>query len=176
MSAIGMQAAQDTFQDTVDILKGLVSKFTRSTGGNWDDNFSIAQSAWWYAYKKHDPKTGGFIPWMKFVVWRQMQEQQRRDCMRNARIRRNRGVEMEFVAQEEAPTWDKEQFMASLSEDARVVVTMVLDSSKDLDIAVLERGGVSPVNIRKALREVCKDIGWSLQRLRAACSEIKGGH
>ena len=62
--------------------------------------------------------------------------------------------------------------LTELSEDAKMVVSLVLQPPAELYYESVRRGD-KPRNLRSALRDYLHAIGWGLERVAESFSEIK---
>lgn len=119
-----------------------------------------------------DPKLKTkFSTWMWKKVWGKMM-----DDLRKAFRRSNRTFAQvyDLEAEQEPPTFDRDEFMARLTPDGRTAASLVLDCPIELEFLKVLIGPDSPDNTREAVRQfLVQEEGWTKIRVTRAFAEVK---
>ena len=171
---MGNFAMTTTYEDTRLLLYDICHKFRRRYGGNFDDLMSEANLHFMAAYETYDPTKGSkFTTWARFRIWICMLETVRSKMRRAKNPNRPQQEYRDLNTLAAQAKFDIESFVSDLSEDASRVVGLVMDSPQDILYSIRSLGGHSPSNIKKALLEYLKDLGWSVSRIKESFLEIK---
>lgn len=167
-------AANEAYHDTKHILDHVVQAHLRKYGGDGEEYRSEADQWWIQAFASYDPTCGtSFASWVRTKASLGMLERHRETYRRDNLLPR-RGKDLAFhPAPEQGPEFDLDEFMEGLSDDAQVVVKLVLDPNIDVDLNLAVRGGPEAKNYKGAVREFLKDLGWSFTRVMDTFREIK---
>lgn len=170
-----LDAMQEAYSDTVEILDRLVSRFVGCYGGDYEDLRSEADLAFMKAWDTHDYSIRSFEAWLKLKVWRSLQENMRVRLARHNRLPRVH-LDLDARAAEVSPApFNLGEFLeqhADLDADAKLVVGLVVNPPIPVRLATRERGEESVVNIRAAVKEYLRDDGWSKARIDASFTAV----
>lgn len=137
-----------------------------------EELMSHANQIFMRAYLTYTPEKGKFTSWLQFLLHKIWLEHVRRAAQRQARLPR---VSMELMRCEDKPRRDAEQFLSDLreelSEDARLVVKLVVESPKEFQQYCRHN---TVLGIRKALNEFLSALGWSGRRINKTFEEVRG--
>lgn len=170
-TALRMDLMTESFLDVELLIKHTANKFVARYGGEVDEAIAHGNLMFVEAYDSWDRSRGKFTQWLYFLMWRTLLEQVRRQTMRNARHKRVKFDE-DGLCTESRAHWLGD-LLDGLSEDARTIVSMVLDTPMDLKIALAQRSVDSKQNTKGAFREVLQDMGWSKDQVYKAFDEIR---
>ena len=173
LTKLARASAQEAYLDTSHVLDKVVAAHTRRYGGDAEEYRSAADEWWMKAFERYDPALrDSFEAWVRTKAAMGMMEHHRREYVRNnLRPRKHRDLTNHPTAV--PPEFDLDEFLEGLSEDAKMVVLLVLDTPIDVRLNLAQRGGDEPKNYRAALREFLGDLGWSFARVMASFREIK---
>jgi hypothetical protein len=162
-----------TLEDVERLLSKISGDFYRTHSGLTYQE--IAAEAYYHfvlAYRTYDKsKKTKFSTWATFKVWKGLQQAMRKKIQRDQRASLGLDGVPDPPARE--VTFDMGDFLGSLSCDARHVAGLVLESGIDVRLAIAERGNNTPRNVRGALRDVLKDMGWTKARVVESFAEIR---
>jgi len=157
-------AVNETYADFELLVFKTVHEFVAETGGRFEDWMEHAGPLFMIAYDGWDPRRSKFSTYLRWVLWRGLQEVQRRLAKRNGKVI---FTEIDPELWEAPRTFDRVAFMDGLSEDARLVVAAALDTPWGFD--------PDPPQVRALLRDYLSQpaLGWSPQRIRDSFREIR---
>lgn len=166
-------AIAESYEDVEGILKTLAESHRKASKGllTFEEALSDANEAFMRAYSSYDG-SAKFATWVWQTVSYRLLEV-RRQAAHKARVNRSR-VEgyADYVAH--AVTGESRRLRESLEElagDARVVVGLVLDTPEEVLAAADAKGG-RPPQVRKAITDHLRSIGWTIARVKEAFEEI----
>lgn len=160
--------AEMAYTQTQGILNQMTERMYRYYGGHPSDWESQANWAWLQAWNNYDPSQGEFTTYLTHTVKGAMLE-----LLRNMRKQRRRAGDLtEQPVSPSKNNFSPMEFMETLSRDAKILATLALDAPADIRVTVFEKGGFNRRNMRVALKEFLKELGWSLARIREAFWEL----
>jgi hypothetical protein len=166
-------AAAEAYADTHHLLDAVVLSHLRRYGGDGEEYRSEADEWWLKAFLGYDPACGTeFRTWVRTKAALGVLERHR-ETYRRQNLLHRRHVDLTRHAEARCPEFDMEGFLEGLSEDAQVVVRLVLERPIDIELNLLARGGPEAKNYKGAVREFLKDLGWSFNRVMETFKEIK---
>lgn len=165
-------ARQETFLEVEPDIRLTVHRFRLRYGGNMEDLWSIAHEAFMYAFLTFESSCGSFSSYVRYCTWKQMLEQTRSQCRRNSKLPR---VPFDNIRE---PVTKHNHFVTDLldelSEDGKLVVSLVLDAPMDIYMYLLEhKGPQNPNKVRNALRSFLREVGWNTARITESFNEIR---
>lgn len=158
---------EQNYVDVSRLVNKLAWNYVKTHGGDFDEVLAQANEAYVMAAASYVPEKSRFTTWVYQQVW-----------FRLRKIRRGRSVRTvelteEALEQREAKTNWLECLMAEISDDARTVVRVLVESPTDVLKALF---GARPCGVKarkKLLRHMRREHGWSIARVLSAFSEIK---
>jgi hypothetical protein len=170
---LALDAVTETYHDVEGLLDQIAWRFIRRYGGEYNEIRSEANIHFLAAYSRFDSSEGEFKSWVNRRVFLCLLETLRKKIMRNNRLPRTDADPDSLVVN--TSSFIALDFLDELSEDARTIVSLVLEGSMDVNLATYERGGDNPKphHIRWAIWEVCKDFGWTFNRMKESFQEIR---
>lgn len=179
MEAVSNYGMTETFYDVENLMYDTINQFRRSYpyAGDAEELLSQSQQIFMRAYRTHLPSMGKFSSWFRFLQWKILLENVRRNAMRNARMTRVDVEEMDSLGTTPLPRFNLEEFAeelaCDLSEDAKTVMRLTVDAPMEVLIALEQRGGkMNPRSVKASLREFLKDVGWTTERVTESFTEI----
>lgn len=175
-NALAYDAMNETYHDVAKLVFDTIHRFRERYGNLAGDMDEICSEAHWHfirAYQRYDNVRfkSSFPSYCRFLIWHELLEAMRR---RMAQQRREAAVEVpEELPARPAPTFNIPDFVEGLSEDAQQVVKIALDAPKDVQLAIMIRGGETPKNLRLSIREYLKDLGWTAREITDTFLEIR---
>jgi DNA-directed RNA polymerase specialized sigma24 family protein len=159
-------AAAETYRDVERLLDKLSWDQTRKWGGDWDEWRSLANEAFMQAYQAFDPARGRFTTLVHWCVTNRFRSE-----VAAGKKRRERETKLpEDVTDPAAEIRDRNAWVDEVSEDARLVARMVLDTPRELVEATL---GHRVDEVLGGIRYTLAQLGWGQDRATAAFVEIK---
>jgi len=156
-----------TYNEMADVVKFEAFRFFRLYGGEFDEWFAQANEVFVDAFWSYDREEGSFGNWLRRNLrWKLM------DVVQFIAYRHKRFPYVELL--DEMATIDNEplRHLDSLTEDAQLVVQLVLDLPRTLAIEIDDRGG-KPRNWRSVLRQYLLGMGWERDYIDEIFAEIK---
>lgn len=144
-------------------LDQIAGKFVRRYGGDYEEVRAEADYQFLIAHYKYESSRGGYSHWIKSRVRVNLLEKLRKEIMRNNRLPR---IKLNLESQED-PVLTGGRFWDGLSEDARFLTFLVLESPRELARGL---GGPDP---RGFLFHFLRRSGWTVARIIESFNEIK---
>lgn len=186
--------ASETYEECLDLIRSVVWKVIRTYGGDFDELMSEANVAFLDAYRTFDGSSA-FTSWLHTRVWyscvsfvRDRLEEQSRYKWREAERATVDGISIRSIGDaslasesihngvENVPdrrsTWRIGDLLEELGEDARLVVSLTLETPPDLE-RVYQAKGAQPRNLRSSLRQYLAEMGWTAVRIAESFNEVR---
>lgn len=175
-------ACTTTYKDTESLIASVVSGFCERYGQRFDDWIGEANLLFMEAYDSFEPKQARFSTHLQYRLWKGMLEKLRRQMKRHYKLPRR--VELSEGCRVTGPDTWLVDFMDGLSEDAKQVVGLIINTPIDVRLAVFQR---SPKNrniwkeanhknevgaCRAGMREFLNSMGWATERVSNAFAEV----
>jgi len=167
-AAARKELANESFKDVELLIWDSVHRFHRRYGdhyGTREELFSEGCVAFTIAYRRYDPAKGSFPTYVRTVVGHTLLELVRTETKR--RVRFNTTTEVEPSVS--PPHFSLTDFLDEISEDARAIVSLVLDTPTGL-LRVMQEDDRKQV--KHTLRQYLDGMGWDTSRVTRAFSEI----
>lgn len=172
VSALAMDAAETTFHDVDLLIKKTVHQFCERYNCNFEEYHSETNPMFMIAYTRWGEKrfkgtSSSFPSYVRWVVWHGLLEMLRKKMRRGDKV----------VCMDLHPDWAPVQyaplldFMDELSEDAKEVVQLTLETPKGIAKVMREKGG-TPHAVKTVLREYLVCLGWTGEQVLSAFEEI----
>lgn len=175
---MAMRATTATYHQYEKLLFQAIYKSMKKWGGTFDDYLSDANDIFMYACGRYKKKKGNkFSTYLVFLL----------NCLMVERIRKELKYNSRLPCQ---PLHDGHtainqrifEIPDQLSEDAKVVVELVLDMPADIKLALVQMAKLPEDyeqeikqgrSIAKCLKEFLSDLKWSAGRIDQAFNEIR---
>lgn len=169
---LAQDAYAETYADSVPAIRGIAAAFATGNdkSNEFEENMAEGNYAFCCAYEDYDRDNGEFLDWVRFRVRRRLLDVRRSPARRQRNLPR---VELQDHQRTCGPAGFMTDLLDELSEDAKHVVSLVLDAPPDVILALCERGRVNAVTIKAALREFLIDLGWTTSRVSKSFAEIR---
>lgn len=172
-AALTMEAVTETYLDVEKLIYDTIHRFIEQYGGDFDEFLSIARESYMLAFNSYDPERAGFVTYVRCFIWGRLQKTWRVERRRAQILNLNHEYDFSHHPERSENKFDVSEFVEKLSEDGKTVVNLVFDSPIDIALSIMERGGDTPNNVRLAIREFLKDVGWSAGRVSNTFREIR---
>jgi hypothetical protein len=145
---IEIDAIAQTWEDVKLLVYKTVHLFIKRYGGDFDELVGESHMMYMRACEGYDGRSS-FPTYVRWVVWHDLQELLRKAMRRNGKV-----VFGDIDPNQHGyhSTFDYAEFFDELSEDAKVVVGLVMDTPQELVNTMIARGG-SPQTQRSVIRE-----------------------
>lgn len=170
------QAFADTYEDVLPTIVSTASAFRRRYGGDQEELVARATEVFVDVYTDPtgtDHSRSKFTTWIRTKVSFALRGDLRTEIRRNRQLRRHPASRLDRVpaGDTEAPVL---RLLADLSDDARRLVTMVLEQPVYLRAAIREvkRSPDTVPGQTKGVRRVLEDMDWSEERIDRAFAEV----
>lgn len=160
--------ATETYEDVKLLVWHSVHAFHRKYGdlyGTREELFSEGCLGFSIAYKLYNPAKGSFPTYVRTVVGHTLLELVRSETKRRVRFNTTSDVEIA----DHPRSFSLTDFLDEISEDARAIVSLVLDTPRDLQRVVHKEGRK---DVKYTLRQYLDGMGWEEERVENAFSEI----
>lgn len=170
----------ETYDDVERLLRHVCVQFMRRNGGHlgtagdgseFDDAMSEARIAYMRAYQTWQPDGGSkFTTYLCQCVYRRLLDRYKFDRRRRALWQ---GVaDPDTLGVPDRLPFDRDSFERHLTEDAQVVLSLVLDAPDEIAQIAMNKGG-QPQNWRSTIRDYLAAMGWAARRITRTFDEIK---
>lgn len=161
------KVCEQTYADVEKLIAKTCWQFAKRFGGDVEELIADANTHFMRAYMaaSFDSSKSKFSTWVRTIVWRGL--------ISDARHNRRHRVEMDLDLLEgacERPTIDA--LFEDISEDARIVVALAIQTPDALYDVAMARGGC-PRNFRGAIRDYLEGLRWTAERITESFAEIK---
>lgn len=175
-STLRKDALAVTFLEVELLIKHTVHHYRRLHGGDWEDLFSTALQAFMKAFETHGESKAGkkssFTSYVRWVVWHDLMSEGRRIAYRGNLLKK---VDNSVLQDQETRPcgWAFTEFLEDLSsEDARLLVKMIIDAPEEL-ATIIRKRNLKPRGIKNLVRDFLLESGWTLSRFSEAFEEVK---
>ena len=169
-TAISLDAKTDTYHDVEKMLQKLAWRATKKWGGDYEEYLSAANEGFADAYEDYDVGRGAaFSTW---CYWKVIGQITTMVCPRKIEgMTVNAGEDIDLDVHRARSNFDLGLFMSFISQDAKQVVNLIVNSPFDfLDIIDHMDG---PECIRCGLVQQLKDANWTMARIIESFVELK---
>ncbi len=163
----------ETYRDLERMVHGLIWWAVDHRGGRYDDYEDAAQEAYAKAVRTHDPARGQITTHVWWCVRNKLQKVATTERRHRERCRTDLDLDRMPAR---TKTFDLEVLLVDLSEDARTVVRLVIETPGDLvklcrmrDV----RGELRLDRMRKLLWDTLKGLGWTVGRCVVSFDEVR---
>ena len=165
-----VDSVNSTYSDVENMLRKMAWKITKKYGGDWEEYFSAANEGFAEAYASYKPDKGtSFSTW---VYWKVLGSMQR--AIPSGKIERQTvktGLDVDFTIFADNKSFNLSMFLFELSEDAKIVVGVLLDNPFDLVQMKLSEETVSCM--KSGLVCQLREAGWAVSRILDTFSELR---
>lgn len=159
----------EAYEQSIAKMKWIARRFSDSFGGHPDDLFADLASTFIRVYDRWDPTSPDSAPFLSYLhhsCWRYLTAQNRRNLKRPT----TRMVE-DTVEAPKSSDFELADFLKHLGPEAREAVSLVLNSSDEVDAAMVD---TTPTQKRMiAKRAIVEQTGWGRERTQRVFREIK---
>ena len=158
----------ETYKDVEKLIYSTVWQVVRRYGGHFDDLLSEANQVFLEAYESFDGSSS-FTNWLRFNVWWRLV-----DVQRSTHRERSRYVPVEDVdiAERTRSDWRMQDMIEELTEDAALVVKLVVETPAELEQVYRAKGGEAR-NLRSSIRQYLIEMGWTAARIAESFVEVR---
>jgi hypothetical protein len=175
LSDLEKDVATENYAEVEDMIGVQVKGFQRKH--RWihtNEVLSAAGNAYVEAVATYKAVAGPFRNWVSFKVDKALKTLLRETARRARHFRSDDGSVDEAPEREKEARFWLDEWLATLSADARQVAMMVFEPPFTIHVRVAELGGYeTPEAFRSGVREYLRDGGWTKERIEAAFQEIK---
>jgi len=165
---------QDAVEETYDDVKMLIHKICRSFMRRkrihqryYEDWHAEACLAFVRAYQSYNQLRGRFSTWLWHSVWNALSEQLRTEAVHHLTPHLTES-QMNRIIDNQSPQYDKSNLDSSLSQDAKAVMMLLLDTFGHIDSQEEKPG-----EIRLSIHDLLSSLGWSFRRIVESFREIQ---
>lgn len=165
---------EDTYLDVEDLIYHVCNIFQTKHGGNFDDYVSLANQVFMDVYASWKSGLAPFTSYLSTCIYRRLLDEKRKDMRwKIVSISPTEQNEDGIILEDKSRTFNFSEFAEELSEDARIVVSLVLDTPDEIARIVAGKGGHAK-NFRSTVREHLSRLGWTYNRIVESFEEIRG--
>lgn len=171
MSALILDTRTETYQDLQALIKSMARRFCQAYNMPLDEGLSLAHEAFLESFLSFQSNRGKFHSYVCQKILSKLYEWNRTTVRRNI-LGPRENVPMETLTEKQQQQWLVD-FLDSLTEEARMVVQLVLDPPRDIIHCLIEKGDATPARWRSAIKEFLSDMGWTREQVTKTFSEIR---
>ena len=165
-----MHTTERLFREVESVIKTTATQFQKRFGGDVDDYFSDGQLLFLQASGRYDETRGAsFTTWFRKVLWNRFHSR------RKYELRRHPPVNSERVPEDTLPCHRKRLprrvWGGTVSDSALTVIDLVTWPPPDI-APELRAHRHKPRTYRRLITRLLRDLGWSVEEIRAAFEEI----
>lgn len=172
-----MRPIDETYADVEKLIYHACHQFQRKFGGDIEEMISIGNEKFMSSYEKFDSSQGSFSTFLYINISNALQDHHWHEWRRFALSLDNEMSDGRSYANEvrddSVSGFDLSQFAEDMSEDAVMILKLVLDSPAELANIAIGKGG-NPRNWRSSIRDWLESMGWSNERVAEGFEEIRG--
>jgi len=180
---VSSMSSVDALQSVQKLVWKLTHGFHDRYGGEWEDWEAEAQLCFTSAYRTWSPERAKLTTWVYWAVWNGLRDVVRKKYQSEQRLPTN-PESVVFGGNEDSGglanfpdrfhlQFDKESLLEKVSDDASLVIDLVLEPPVDVLLTARQRGGeLNPKNLKRAVIEYLKDVGWATERVLESFTEI----
>lgn len=172
-AALAIDARTETYSDLKGMIFGLAHHYSKPFPQERDEAISQAHLAFLESFADFNRSRSQFGTFVNMRIRSKLLEWQR--TLMRRRILGNI-VDNEMDAYQSSPSFTTRMIdtIDELSEDAKEVLRLTLDSPRDVIHAIYERGDYhNPRFYKAAIIETLKDLGWTAERIFESFTEIR---
>jgi RNA polymerase sigma factor (sigma-70 family) len=181
--------AEETYLEVENLIRREVWRICKKWGGDFDELMSEANIAFLDAYDSFDGSSS-FATWTRQIVWYKCVDLIRGRLTEQARYASNPGDEtvgripcrvngdathdrmLIEIPDRPHSTWKVQEMLEELTEDARIVVKLVVETPAELEAIARAKGG-QPRNLRSSIRSYLAEAGWTAARIAESFNEVR---
>jgi hypothetical protein len=174
MTTLDTLILEETYRDSLPYISAIINRLESRSPATWDEMQSDANLVFMLTYKDFmDGKVP--VPFLarlqQLLKWRLVGAIQ--EILRVRRTHKEVSIPNEDIRQKTSD-FVLQEFIETLSEDARIVVALSLEATSEIDHALsLRRNAqVSRKKTRGLLRRILTQLGWDNQRIMDTFNEI----
>ena len=175
----------DTYDDVYYLIVNTISKFKNTYGGDFDDYLGESSIVFMNVYREFNPKLGAFSTLLVRSLWNRFIDLIRREGDYKNHFRTV--LDSYSTVSEDTHTlassledhrtdehgfvFNMKEFAEEMTEDARTVLSLVLESPTEI-AQVAEAKGGEPRNWRSTIRNYLYSMNWTADRISETFEEI----
>lgn len=154
-------AMTTTYEDVQELVRATALRFHRRYGGDLQEILQNAGLLYTQAYYRYKEERGSFARYVKFYIFRELQERLRNECSRNARLKQHQ-LDTDQLWREPTEQFSLSDFVEELGQDARKVVELLF----------AEPNQPHQRPTKGTLRRWLHNLGWTARRIVESFDEI----
>ena len=167
---LGRLAETETYHDVARLIDKLAGDAVRRHGGCWEDYVSAGNAAFVDAYRSYDNTKGtSFSTWVWWKIRGAISAEIKKTKVQSHTVASGKDNNLDELTGRS--NFDLSRFASELSEDARTVIKLVLESSDHIK-DVLHHRDAGPT-IKHGLRRKLSAMRWTLERILESFDEIR---
>jgi RNA polymerase sigma factor (sigma-70 family) len=167
---VDRQAADETYRDVEKLIWRLAWKARAIHGGEMEDYISAMNEEFMVALTSYDPSRGtSFSTWLWWKIQGAVTKEIRRSCLQRHTVAAGEDIDLDALPGRHRGWMDL--FWSELGDDARTVVTILVESPFDIN-GLLHYRRIGKV-LRKSLALQLRGAGWTVARISESFSEIR---
>lgn len=161
-------ALELVWHEVKNLVYSIVNRYVRAANLEKEEAESVAHLAAVNAYYSYDPDRGTIETWIANHVRYAMQE-----MIRSRAQQKKYTTVSESTPDRRKPTFKLKELMEGVSQDAKRMIWLTLARPTTVELSIMMMGGENIINIRRAVKEVLRESGWTWKRITETFREIK---
>jgi len=168
-ATVAPDAMQETYEDIERMIFMMAWKAVEKFGGDWDEYYSLANEAFIDAYNSFNPEKAKFTTWLWHHVTSKILKSRYKSKLEQMTVAG--GEDIDLTVHADKNRFDIDRFLFELSDNAKQVVELLLESPWDLSEIACSADG--PSCIRSGLIHQLRDMGWTVAAICNTFGEIR---
>ena len=158
------------------LVTHICNLFRTKHGGDPEDLQDTAVQVFVDVYRSWREGEAPFTSFLSTCIYRRLLDEKRKNLRINP-IRIDRGsvkygeLEQSLQIEDTSRTFNYSEFLEEMTEDARIVVKLVLETPPEISKIIEGKGG-HPKNVRSTIRQYLLQLNWTYSRINESFSEI----
>lgn len=170
----------DTYRDVEYLIHHICHLFKEKHGGDFDDLLDVANQVFMDVYRGFREGSAPFTSYLSTCVYRRLLDEKRRSMRIKTISISGSGRKNDYeegrgdiqLEDKSTPTSSPlNDLLDGLSEDAKVIVSLVLETPPEI-AKIIEGKGGHPKNVRSTIRQHLTEMGWAYTRIAESFQEI----
>jgi DNA-directed RNA polymerase specialized sigma24 family protein len=171
MGKLAQRVRESAYDDVRALVYEQVYWFVRKFNFDFEEAESVAGLAYAKAYVRYDRELSGMTTWVRKKV-RYALFSALRDKIDERKVKFD-PVLWDEIAEQQKACFDVQDWLSGLSEDARVMASLVFKTPMQIRALFIRSGGESSALWRLGIRMFLKECGWEEDRIELAFQQVK---
>jgi len=169
---------EDTYLEVENLIYHTVHDYLKSHSGDFEELVAEANLVFVKVYEVFDPSKGALSTLLVSSIWRRFIDIGRKKSNEksvwsvSSNVDRGNGTLEDGLADHRVGEFNFIEFATGLTEDAKLVMKLALESPEELAKEAIGKGD-APRNWRSSIRWHLYNLGWSVDRVASSFEEVR---